>query len=98
MIEPGSLTSEGTGQPGFAGTGLSGDDEVLMSFELGALRRLQGITPIKPASSCEVDIFDTGVDEAQLCFGQAIGQAFVGTRSGFAIEHQAKPGQATPPG
>ncbi len=62
-----------------------------MGFEPSALRQLQGVTPIEPAARREVDIFDTGVDDAQLCCGHAVGQAFVGTRGDFAIEHQTKP-------
>ena len=40
MIEPGRLASEGTGQPGFAGTGLTGEDQVLVGFQPGTLRQL----------------------------------------------------------
>jgi hypothetical protein len=91
MIEPGRLASEGTRQPGFASPGQAGDDEVLMGFQPGALRQLQGVAPVKAAAGREVDVFDTGVDEAQLGCGQAIGQAPVGAHGGFAIKHQAEP-------
>ena len=40
MIEPSSLASEGAPQPGFAGSGLAGDDKILMSFQPGTLRQL----------------------------------------------------------
>ncbi len=62
-----------------------------MGFQPGALRQLQGVAPVKAAAGSEVDVFDTGVDEAQLGSGQPIGQAPVGTHGGFAIEHQAEP-------
>jgi len=95
MIEPGGLTPEGTGQPGFASPGLAGEDEVLVGFQPGALRQLQGVAPVKAATGREVDIFDAGIDEAQLRCGQPIGQPPVGAHGGFAIEHQAKPFIAT---
>lgn len=91
MIEPGCLASEGTSQPGFSGSGQTGDDEVLMGFQPGALGQLQGVAPVKAAAGCEVDVFDTGFDEAQLGCGQPIGQTPVGAHGGFAIEHQAEP-------
>jgi hypothetical protein len=50
MIKPGGLSSEGTRQPGFARAGLPGDDEVFVGFQPGALRQLQGITPVKAAA------------------------------------------------
>jgi hypothetical protein len=53
MIEPSCLASEGTRQPGFASPGRAGDDEVLMGFQPGALRQLQGIAPVKAAAGCE---------------------------------------------
>jgi hypothetical protein len=55
------------------------------------LRQLQGIAPVKAAAGCEVDVFDTSIDEAQLGRSQPIGQAPVGAHGGFAIEHQAEP-------
>jgi hypothetical protein len=91
MIEPRGLASEGTGQPGFAGTSLAGNDEILMGVQPGALRQLQGVTPVKPAAGREVDIFDAGIDEAQHCRGHSIGQASVGSHGGFVIEHQGEP-------
>jgi len=45
MIEPGRLASEGTRQPSLASPGQAGDDEVLMGFQPGALRQLQGVAP-----------------------------------------------------
>lgn len=51
---------------GFAGPGQAGDEEVLMGFQPGALRQLQGIAPVKAAAGREVDVFDTGVDEAHV--------------------------------
>ena len=55
MIEPCCLAAEGTRQPGFASP-----DEVLMGFQPGALRELQGIAPVKAAAGREVDVFDAG--------------------------------------
>jgi hypothetical protein len=91
MIEPSGLASEGAPQPGFAGSGLTSDDKILMSFQPGTLRQLQGIAPVKAAARREVDVFDAGVEEAQLGGGQPVGQAPVGAHGGFAIEHQAEP-------
>ena len=62
-----------------------------MGFQPDALRELQGIAPVQAATGGEVDVFDAGVDEAQLGCGQPIGQAPVGTHGGFAIEHQTEP-------
>jgi hypothetical protein len=62
-----------------------------MSFQPGTLRQLQGIAPVKAAAGCEVDVFDTGIDEAQLGCGQPIGQTPIVAHGGFAIEHQAEP-------
>jgi hypothetical protein len=42
-----------------------------------------------PAS--EVDIFDTGLREAQLCCGQAVGQTPIGAHGNFAIQHHSEP-------
>ena len=91
MIKPGGLATEGTGQPCFAGSGQTGDDEVLMGFQPGALRQLQGVAPVKAAAGREVDIFDTGIDEAQPGCGQTIGEALVGARRDFAIQHEPQP-------
>jgi hypothetical protein len=73
MIEPGRLASEGAREPGFAVP----VRPVMMKFmglQPGALRQLQRVAPVEAAAGREVDVFDTGVDEAQLGCGQAIGQ------------------------
>ena len=59
------------------------------------MRQLQGITPIEPAAGSEVDVFDTGLGEAQFGRGQAVGQAPVGAHGGFTIQHQSEPFVAT---
>ncbi len=88
MIEPGGLTGEGTRQPGFAGAGLAGDDEILLGFQPSALGKLQGITPIETAACREVDVFDAGVGKAQLGYSQSVGQTPIGAYGNFAIQHQ----------
>lgn len=39
----------------------------------------------------KVDVFDTGIDEAQFGAGKAVGQAPISTTDDFAVEHQPKP-------
>jgi hypothetical protein len=56
-----------------------------------ALRELQDVASIEPAPASEVDVFDTGVGEAQLCCGQAVGQTPIGAHGNFAIQQQSEP-------
>ena len=91
MIEPRGLAGEGTSQPSFAGAGLAGDDEIFFGLQPSALGELQDVASIETTSASEVDIFDAGVREAQLCCGQAVGQTPIGAHGNFAIQHQSEP-------
>jgi hypothetical protein len=91
MIEPGSLTTEGAGKPGFSRAGLAGDDHVLMSLQPCPLRKRQSVAAIETTMSGKVDVLDAGVGKAELRCRKPVGQALVGSQSRFPIEHQAEP-------
>lgn len=49
MIEPCRLPGEGAGQPRLAGSGLAGDDQVLMGLQPFTLGERHGAPPVEPA-------------------------------------------------
>lgn len=91
MIEAGGLMGEGAGKPGLSSAGLAGEDDLLAGPDPVALGERQDLTPVEAAAGGEIDVFDTGVREAHAGIAQPVGEALVGTGSGFAVEHEAEP-------
>lgn len=61
VVQSRSLMPEGAGQPRFAGSGQSGDDDLFMSLEPSALGKREDLAPIQSPVCREVDILDARV-------------------------------------
>ena len=83
--------AEGAGQPGFTRSGLAGEDDLLLCLDPLALCQREDLTAVEAAACGEVDVFDTGVGEAQPGVAQPVGEAFVGPCRDFPVEHEAEP-------
>ena len=58
---PACLVAEGAGDPAFAQTGGSGDQQILMSRDPTAIRKMRHDTAVQATRRAKVEILDAGI-------------------------------------